>query len=90
MQSQFQPHLSAQPTPLTRLLAGAGLVTFALVSMPAAAMEFKTDDGVQVKANATITFGSSYRAEDQDPGLLGALSATRARHPRGPTGWQRR
>jgi hypothetical protein len=52
--------------------------------MPTRAAEFTLDNGVQAKINTTVTFGSAYRTEDPDAGLLGPLSS--ARVPGAPAG----
>ncbi len=52
--------------------------------MPVNAVEFTLDNGVQAKVNATVTYGTTYRTEDPDAGLLGPLSS--ARVPGAPAG----
>ena len=62
----------------------ACISTLTALATSVGAAEFSLDNGVQAKVNATVTYGSTYRTEDPDAGLLGALSA--ARVPGAPAG----
>jgi hypothetical protein len=74
------PGLTAKKT----MVCLACTAAMAAASMPTSAADFTLDNGVQGKVNATVTYGTTYRTEDPDAGLLGPLSS--ARVPGAPAG----
>lgn len=76
--------MAQKPASAKTMIYSACLATMAATAVSASAAEFKLDNGVQAKVNATVTYGTTYRTEDPDAGLLGPVSS--ARVPGAPAG----
>lgn len=58
--------MAQKPASAKTMIYSACLATMAATAVSASAAEFKLDNGVQAKVNATVTYGTTYRTEDPD------------------------